>query len=366
MAGLIEPRIARAVARRVAGDSSVAESYLTERLKRDLEHAVPRSEELVAEMSGIPAPPPVQWGLIDRFSWADANITGMTALLAPLAEKLAKRMQGLPPWVRFGQRALVSVEVGVLLGYVSRRVLGQYDLLVPESDDNGRALERGPTARMRALPVGPSLYFVGPNIIDTERRFGFVPSDFALWVSLHEVTHRFQFAGVSWLRERFFGLVGDYLRSVDLDTGALANRLAAAAKRLFSKTTPPEERNPAYLLASEEQRALLNQIQALMAVVEGHGNYVMDSIGADVVPSFKHMRGVFNQRREQVNAVQRAINYALGIEMKLRQYELGQRFCESVVARGGAPALGYLWADPANFPTLTELREPELWLRRVA
>jgi coenzyme F420 biosynthesis associated uncharacterized protein len=366
MAGLIEPRIAKAVARRVAGDS-LPPPPLVDRLTRDLDQAVRRSEELVAHASGIPPPPPVLWGVIDRSSWAEANIAGMTQMLSPLADKMAKRMAALSPGVRLAQKALVSVEVGALLGYISRRVLGQYDVLVPEADD---ALER-PRRTLRSrrsfdASPGPSLYFVGSNIIETEGKYEFVPADFALWVALHEVTHRFQFSGVPWLKAHFFRLVESYLESVDLDTGTLASRLATAGRRLLSKTTPPEERNPAYLFATEQQRRLLDDIQALMAVVEGHGNYVMDSVGARVVPSFNRMRRVFDQRRRQSTALQRAINHALGIEMKLRQYELGQRFCESVVARGGTQALAHLWADPANFPTLVELREPQLWLRRVA
>ncbi|MGH2694587.1 MAG: zinc-dependent metalloprotease [Actinomycetota bacterium] len=341
------------MARRVAGRSPVGSSHLIEALRRDLDVAVPRAEELVAGASGIPAPVPVRWDLIDRARWTDANIAGMTELLRPLAEKVARRLDTLPPAVKIAQRSVVSVEVGVLLGYVSRRVLGQYDLLVPEGSGAGEG-------------NGAALYFVGVNMVETERRFSFVPADFALWVATHEVTHRFQFAGVPWLRERFFSLVHSYLEALDLDARGLARRLAGAAARLASRSTPPEERHPVYLLASEEQRARLDEIQALMAVVEGHGNFVMDAVGAAVIPSFRRMRGVFHRRRQQVGAVQRAINHVLGLEMKLRQYELGQSFCEHVAAHAGTSALGALWSSADNLPTLGELKEPDLWLRRVA
>jgi len=347
---LIDPWIARTVARRVAGNGSLTRSYLMERLTRDLAVAVPRSEELVGSVSGIPAPPPVRWAVIDRAQWADANIKGMAELLAPLGEKVAERLESMPTAVRSAQRALVSAEVGVLLGYVSRRVLGQYDLLVTET--NGRR--------------DAALYFVGPNIVETERSSGFVPEEFALWVALHEVTHRFQFDGVPWLRDRFFGLVRSYVEAVDLDARGLAGRLATAAARLRQKSVPPEERNPIYLLASDEQRVVLDDIQALMAVVEGHGNFVMDHIGAQVIPSFRRMRGVFDKRRHQVSALQRAVNHAIGLEMKLRQYELGHDFCRAVAARRGVEGLAHIFKDPAHFPSLRELREPELWMSRVA
>jgi coenzyme F420 biosynthesis associated uncharacterized protein len=349
VAKLIEPWMALAVAKRFTGDGMLTDSYLMERLRRDLAVAVPRAEDLVEEASGIPRPAPVRWEIIDRARWVEANVRGMTQLLGPLADRLGKRLESVPWPARVAQRTAVSVEVGVLLGFVSRRVLGQYDLLVPE-DDKGAA----------------PLYFVGPNLVETERRHGFVPDDFSLWVAVHEVTHRFQFEGVPWLRPRFLDLVHSYLGSVELDAKGLAQRLRTAARKMISKETPIEERNPIYLLASDEQRSLLDQIQALMAVVEGHGNYVMDAVGEAVIPSFRRMRHVFQHRRQQTSRLQRLLNQAIGLEMKMRQYEVGQQFCETVARIGGPGALAQLWIDPDRFPTMSELREPEQWLNRVA
>ena len=348
MAKLIEPWMALAVAKRFTGDESLSDSYLMDRLRRDLDVAVPRSEDLVEEASGIARPAPVRWEIIDRARWVEANVKSMTTMLGPLADKLGRRLDTIPWPARVAQRTAVSVEVGVLLGYVSRRVLGQYDLLVPEDG--------------KAAP----LYFVGPNLVETERRHAFVPEDFSLWVAVHEVTHRFQFEGVPWLRPRFLDLVHSYLGSVELDAKGLAQRLGTAARKMISKETPVEERNPIYLLASDEQRALLDQIQSLMAVVEGHGNYVMDTVGEAVIPSFRRMRGIFQRRRTQTTWFQKILNQAIGLEMKMRQYEVGQEFCESVARIGGPDALAQLWTDPDRFPSMAELRDPETWLRRVA
>lgn len=356
MARLIEPRIAVAVARRVAGGAGMQDSYLLERLGRDLDEAVPRSEELVAAFSGIPAPPPVEWGIIDRARWAQLNIQGMTSMLGPIHDKIGKRLDQIPLPARVLQTTAVSAEVGLLLGYISRRVLGQYDLLVSEES----------TRPPRLGKPAPTLYFVGPNMVETERRFGFVPEEFALWVALHEVTHRFQFEGVSWLRPRFLSLVHGYLDSVDIDAKGLAQRFAAAARKIVSRSIPPEEKSPMYLFANDEQKKVLNDIQALMAVVEGHGNFVMDSVGEKVIPSFRQMRHIFQRRRQQQSFIQRVFAQAIGLEMKLRQYELGQAFCERVAARGGVDALRHLWVDAAHFPSMDELREPDLWLTRVA
>ncbi len=351
MAKLIEPRVAVAVARRVANDPARSSIDLRPLITR-LDSAVPRAEALVAEVSGIPSPPPVRWDVISRARWVEANVSSLVKMLKPLADKVAARLAATPWPLRMAQRGVVSVELGVLLGYISRRVLGQYDVLVPDEPGRGRG--------------GAPLYFVGVNLLETQRRLDFVPDDFALWVAVHEVTHRYQFAGVPWLKPHFFGLLEGYLASVEIDSRVLSQRLATAARRVISGRVPPEERNPVYLLASDEQKAALNRIQALMAVVEGHGNFVMDAAGSSEIPSFQKMRAAFEGRRKQTNVVQRIVNNVIGLEMKLRQYELGQAFCEHVAQRAGRDALAHLWASPDHIPSLDELRSPELWLKRVA
>lgn len=364
MKGLIDPRVAASVARRVAGEPELDEerTLMAARLSDDLERAISRSEGLVAEVSGIAPPPPVRWAIVNRGDWAEANIAGMSGLIAPIADKLGARLDQMPPPVRFFQRAVISAEVGVMLGYVSRRVLGQYDVLVPEHEVTDL-----PRWKRRRHPTGgASLYFVGVNLIETQKRLGFVPEDFALWVAVHELTHRFQFEGVPWLRERFFGLIHEYIEAVHLDAKSFARRLASAARRLATRSVPGEERNAVYLLASEEQREILDRIQALMAVVEGHGNFVMDAVGEAAIPTFGKMRTAFDRRKDQTNLLQRVINHAIGLEMKMRQYETGQRFCTYVSERGGREVLEHLWAAPENLPTLAELRSPERWVTRVA
>lgn len=355
MARLIEPSIARPFARRLGGTPRPSAAEIAA-LEDRLDLAVRRSEDLVATISGIPAPAPVRWGVVDRVTWVEANIDGMNQILEPLMARLGARMDSLPRPVRLAQKTALSVEVGMLLGYVSRRVLGQYDLLVPDGVPLGRA------ARKRG---GAALYFVGPNMIELGQRFRFDPDDFALWVAVHEVTHRFQFAGVPWLRDHFFGLVSEYISSLDLDARRLAKRFGTAVRRAAARGSS-EERHPIYLLSSDEQRTHLDRIQALMAVVEGHGNYVMDAVGTDHIPTVVRMREVFDRRRDNVGRLQRILHQALGLEMKLRQYELGQQFCDRVVEIGGPGALSALWESPERLPTLSELNEPQRWLSRIA
>ena len=366
MAQLIDPRIARVVAHRFTGDSDFDGAADIARLRSNLQRAVPYSEDLVEEASGITRPAPVKWSVVDRGTWAEANIAGMAKLIEPIGARLSRRIESLPPAVRMAQRAALSAEIGVLLGYISRRVLGQYDVLVTEGSDSAPNLPALRLGRRRSMPEGTVLYFVGRNIVETERRLGFVPEDFALWVAVHEVTHRFQFAGVPWLKDRFVSLISSYMGSMQFDARGLAGRLATAVRKLASGEVPPEERNPVYLLASEEQRQALDELQALMAIVEGHGNFIMDTVGAAVIPSFERMRAAFDKRRKQATILQRIVNQAIGLEMKLRQYELGQQFCNQVAAVEGPAALAGLWTSPSMLPTMAELRNPRLWLARVA
>jgi coenzyme F420 biosynthesis associated uncharacterized protein len=341
--------LAERVAARVGGREPLAESYHVDSLERDFAELTAEAEALVAEETGlVSAAGPARARVTDRRGWVRANLASFRRLLKPLTERLGDKMSSNAAAAGV-TRTLTGIEVGTLLGWMSTRVLGQYDLLVPENDKG-------------AAP----LYFVGPNLVETERRHGFVPDDFSLWVAVHEVTHRFQFEGVPWLRARFLGLVHSYLSSLELDAKGLAQRLGTAARKMISKETPVEERNPIYLLATDEQRDLLDQIQSLMAVVEGHGNYVMDAVGEAVIPSFPRMRHTFQRRRHQTTWFQKILNQAIGLEMKMRQYEVGQQFCETVARLGGRDALAQLWVDPDRFPSMNELREPEKWLSRVA
>ena len=204
-------------------------------------------------------------------------------------------------------------------------------------------------------------------MVETERAYGFVPEDFALWVSVHsdhpQVPVR---PGVPWLRQRFFGLMSEYLDTMNLDPRKLTERAKEGVARLHDRSLPAEEKSPVYLLSSPEQRVVMDKIQALMSVVEGHGNFVMDAVGEDVIPSFRRMRHVFEGRRKHTGIAQRVINNVLGLEMKMRQYEIGREFCDHVAERGGLDAVARIFADEDAFPTMRELKSPESWLRRVA
>src|SRR5919201_732904 len=144
--------------------------------------------------------------------------------------------------------------MGALLGYLAQRVLGQYDLLVPEED--GRAIPG---------PNGDAVYYVGPNVIGLEKRFAFRPRDFRLWIALHELTHRAQFTGVPWLRGYFLSLVDSSLGMVDPDPKRLVQALTRAAEELRRGRNPLDDGGLVGLPATPEQRGVISQVQALMS-----------------------------------------------------------------------------------------------------
>ena len=235
--------------------------------------------------------------------------------------------------------------MGALLGYVAQRVLGQYDLLVP--DDRGEAV-----------------YYVGANVLALEKRFAFRPRDFRLWIAIHEVTHRAQFVGVPWMREYFMSLVQQVFQLVDPDPRTFARALGNAVDAIKRGQNPLDEGGLVSLIASPEQRGVLDQVQALMSLLEGHGNVVMTDLGAKHVAGEERMARVLHQRR-QAGGIASQIQKLLGLEQKMRQYEVGEKFVRGVLDLGGSRAIDHAWEHPDNLPVLAEFDDPGAWLARV-
>ncbi len=269
--------------------------------------------------------------------------------MRPLTDKLGERMGDgkLTPWAR---RA-TGAELGLLLGWMSARVLGQYDLLIVE-DENPEDQD--------------IVYYVGPNVIALEKRFAFPPREFRLWLALHEVTHRAQFTGVPWLRGHFLSLVEGSLDTVEPDP----KRFMIALKRVIESSregrSALEDGGLIGLLASPEQSALLQQIGGMMSLLEGHGDVTMDRAGAGLIPNADRFGRVLRQRRQQGNATAKLLQRLLGFEAKLNQYEQGEKFIHAVEAEGGTELLNRAFAAPELLPSLAEIRDPRTWIDRVA
>jgi putative hydrolase len=109
----------------------------------------------------------------------------------------------------------------------------------------------------------------------------------------------------------------------------------------------------------------MGRMQAAMAVVEGYSEHVMDAIAAEAIPGHEKLRTAMDARRRSRSAPERLIERLLGLQMKMRQYEQGKKFCDAVAAEGGMEALNRVWASPEALPSEDELEHPLEWLARV-
>ena len=340
--------LAERIAVRVAGREPFADSYHYASLEPDFAEFTAQAEELVAAETGLRSlSGPARARVTDRAGWIRANLASFRRLLKPITEKLGQRMTDGP--LTPVARAITGAEVGGLLGWMSTRVLGQYDLLIAEHEH----------------PEEQDLvYYVGPNILSLEKRYGFPPREFRLWLALHEVTHRAQFTGVPWMRTHFLSLVDQSLSAVEPDPKRFLDALRRSVEQLRAGQNPLDEGGLVALIASPDQQAVLRQIQGMMSLLEGHGDITMNRAGAGLIPSADRFQRVLHERRRQGGPA-RIIQRLLGIEAKLMQYELGERFIEAVETAGGRALFDEVWAAPENLPTLAEIREPDTWMARV-
>lgn len=345
---VVDWSLAEKVAVRATGREPFAESYHYASLGPDFTDLTRDAEERVAATTGLRSlAGPARARVTDRAGWVRANLASFQRLLRPLTEKLGERVSGpLAPLTR----RVAAVEVGMLLGWMSTRVLGQYDLLIVE-DENPDDQD--------------VVYYVGPNVLGLEKRYAFPPSEFRLWLALHETTHRAQFTGVPWMRAHFLSLVESVLGSVDPDPKRFFDAIGRAASELRSGHNPLDDGGMAALLATDEQRRALGEMSGLMSLLEGHGDVTMDRAGADQIPSADRFNRVLRQRRQNGNPLIRLVQRLIGLEAKLKQYEQGEKFIERVEAVGGTQLLNRAWEAPAMLPLIDEIRDPDTWIARV-
>jgi coenzyme F420 biosynthesis associated uncharacterized protein len=323
---------------------------------RDLADAV---RGPVSQLTGLHSPETAgQVAVVDRPGWIRANVDGFRVVLDPLVTRLAER--GSVPAAgsvvtAVGSR-VTGMQAGLILAYLASRVLGQYELFLPP--DETRADGEAPAGR---------LTLVAPNIVMVERELGVDQHDFRRWVCLHEETHRTQFTAVPWLRGYVQEQMTEFLLASELDPAAILKRLRAAADAVAGAVRGADDGESLIeAIQTPQQRAILDRLTCVMTLVEGHGDYVMDAVGPQVVPSVAKIRERFNARRGTAGRMERAIRRILGIDLKMKQYAQGSRFVREVVDQVGMETFNRIWTSPQTLPTRDELATPRAWIDRVA
>lgn len=351
MSGPVDWDLAERVATKIASRNQPVRSYHYATLEPDFTRFTAEAEELVAAETGLRSlSGNARARVADRPAWIGANIASFQRLLAPVTDKMSSKAKSNTRMASVAGK-VGGTEVGVLLGWMSSRVLGQYDLLIIE-DENPEDQD--------------IVYYVGPNVMALERKHGFPPDEFRLWLALHEVTHRAQFTGVPWLREHFLGLVGETLDAVDPDPKVLkqaVERIVEARKK--GEDALADGGLPA-LLATPEQQVVLNKISGMMSLLEGHGDVTMDRAGADRIPSAEHFSATLRARRNSARGLSRIFQKVIGIEAKLNQYQAGEKFIAAVEEVGGPELVNRAWEGPENLPSMDEIKAPQLWIDRMS
>jgi coenzyme F420 biosynthesis associated uncharacterized protein len=342
----VDWKVASAIARRVLTLKPPLDADRFSEVESDFAEATKRAEELVAEVTGLHPPGHAHAVTLGRPEWVDANLASFERLLRPVLDKSSGSTWGrLIRETPVGQQA-AGAEVGLLLAWMSSRVLGQYDIVpgTPAGDD--------------------AVYYVAPNVIEVERRHGFAPRDFRLWIAVHEVTHRAQFRAVEWMEEYFLGLV-ERATSITFDASSALDsltRVIAAARR---GENPLGDGGIVGLLASSEQLETVHEAQALMSLLEGHADVVMGAVGDDVIPGATRFAKVLAERRTKAKGATKLVQQLLGLEAKLRQYRDGEHFVDSVIAERKMAGFSRVFERAENLPTLEEIHDPARWIARI-
>jgi coenzyme F420 biosynthesis associated uncharacterized protein len=318
----------------------------------DLAPIAAEAEARVVAYTGLhPARPLPRPEGISRREWVTSNIGSMRALLDPVLERAGKSLGPLRPAMQIGVGFLLSTEVGIVLGYLGQRVLGQYELVLLDE-----AVANRP----------PRLLFVLPNLGQAVSSFDADEREFMTWVTLHEVTHAVQFAGVPWLHAHVAGLVSELLGSAEVRIDTPRKLRIPTTDEIRRTVNALRQGDLVSIVTNEAERDTLDRVQAVMAVIEGHAEHVMDAVAPDLVPSLPRLRAGIDRRRRSQSGLSRLVARLLGMDLKLRQYEQGKQFCDAVVREAGVAALHHVFSSPEALPTLSELNDPHAWLERTA
>ena len=348
-ADVVDWGFAAAIARRIAGPGPQIPATEARAAVADLRTCARDAVAFVGDHTGLTADPaPDTVVVVDRPRWIQANTEGFAAVLDPVVARMRERRRRLPDGglvLAAGSR-VAGAEVGAALGFLGTKVLGQYELFTPEG-------------------VEPRLMLVAPNVVQVERELGVDPHDFRLWVCLHEETHRVQFTAVPWLGPWLRGEIRGFLDTFDLDPGELGRRARQGGAALLGALRGMDSVGVLEQLMTPAEREVMDRLTAVMSLLEGHADVVMDGVGPSVVPSVATIRSRFGRRRTDPSPVEAFVRRLLGMDSKLAQYRDGAAFVRAVVEAVGMAGFNAVWESPESLPSRPELHDPAAWLARV-
>jgi coenzyme F420 biosynthesis associated uncharacterized protein len=312
---------------------------------------VKQSEPLIAEYLGVQLPEPISRVYVhDRREWLEANFASFEQLFQPIEAIYEEHGGRSAAAVVLGDLngKLLGAQMGMLLGYLARRVLGQYDLslLSPDPATTG------------------ALYFVEPNIGRVQGQLGLNDEDFRLWIALHEATHAFEFEAYPWVRQHFRDLLQQYFDQLNSQLESLGSSLPQMLVRIAQGWNSGQ--HWIELVLTPEQRRIFDQLQALMSLVEGYGNHIMNAVGRQLLPSFEQIERRVAQRQSSKTLIEQIFNRITGMDLKLAQYQQGEAFVNAVTEARGAAFAHRVWERVENLPTMDEIRNPQRWIARIA
>ncbi|MDQ2689405.1 MAG: zinc-dependent metalloprotease [Chloroflexota bacterium] len=343
---LIDWEVVRQVAHRRLGDAAAPLSA-EQRAEAEAFYrsTLLRIEPIVAEEIGSELPDALEVpAVVDRLQWVDLNVATFRVLFDRIERTLLEIQQGpdtagraMSRWVN---RTLGNQQLGFMLAFLGRKVLGQYDVSL-----------------LAAGPTRGRLHFVEPNIVANATAMRIPRDEFRTFIALHEATHAFEFEAHAWLRPYFSDLVGRTVEQLAAESGGLMERvreaLAGGQGHWLERIMTPG------------QRDTFNRTQALMSLLEGYSNHVMNAAGARILPNFAEIHDRFERRGERRGAVERAIMRLTGLDLKMEQYAAGERFADAVIRQRGRAFLNRVWTGPEMLPSLDEIRNPETWIARI-
>jgi coenzyme F420 biosynthesis associated uncharacterized protein len=342
---MIDWDLAVRVGSRLAGDGPVVSRAEASGVVDELRAGAEKSTPLVRDFTGLVAQErtaPVL--VVDRPGWIRANADGFATVIAPIVAKLQEKKGAPSPMTEAIGSRITGAELGVMLGFLGNKVLGQFD---PFHDAPGAA---------------GRLLLVAPNIVNAERELSVDEHDFRLWVCLHEETHRVQFTAVPWMRDHLQDLMAEIVGTVETDPGRLLSEGMAKIGELVSGKA---EGSLIDLVSTPEQKKVIDKITGVMSLLEGHADVVMDGVGPEVIPTVADIRAKFTKRRRGVGTLDRLLRRLLGLDQKMAQYRDGAIFVRKAVDAVGMDGFNAVFAEPANLPSKDEIHDPSAWIRRV-